>query len=80
MSTLLGVFIPGRKRHLKRCDVRCYGGAKGAKALLMFDFQGSRDLTWISSAERSGMVKMLRELADRLDRDTAGGPVAPSTN
>ena len=46
-------------------------------AFLMFEFSPGNQSTWISNAQRSDMIKMLRELADRLDVDTAGGPVAP---
>lgn len=47
-------------------------------AFLMFQFNGP-ECTWISNANRKDMVKMLRELAVRLERDEAGGPVAPTT-
>jgi len=47
-------------------------------ALQTFDFN-SQDSTWISNAKRPDMVKMLREFADRLDMDEAGGPVPPSS-
>lgn len=46
-------------------------------ALMFFEFGPSGQSTWISNAKRADAVKMLRELADRLERDEAGGPVAP---
>jgi hypothetical protein len=45
-------------------------------ALLFFDFKGPES-SWISNANRADMVKMLRETADKLEVDAAGGPVAP---
>lgn len=45
-------------------------------ALFMFDFHGPES-TWISNAHRADMVKFLREMADKLELDAAGGPVAP---
>jgi len=45
-------------------------------ALLCFDYDGP-EATWISSACREDMVKALREMAEKLELDAAGGPVAP---
>ena len=45
-------------------------------ALMIFQFVG-KESTWISNARREDMVKALRELADKLELDRAGGPVAP---
>ena len=47
--------------------------------LMFFEF-GGKESTWISNAQRSDMVKFLRELADKLERDEAGGPPAPQRN
>jgi hypothetical protein len=47
-------------------------------AILCFDYDGP-ECSWVSSAKRSDMVKVLRELADKLELDAAGGPVAPSS-
>lgn len=44
--------------------------------LMFFQF-GGPESTWISNAQRADMVKYLRELADKLELDAAGGPVAP---
>jgi hypothetical protein len=48
-------------------------------AIFMFDYHGPES-TWISSAKRVDMVKFLREMADKLELDAAGGPVAPFSN
>ena len=48
-------------------------------ALLMFEFGPGKQSTWISNAARGDTVLMLRELANRLELDTEGGPVAPSS-
>lgn len=45
-------------------------------AILFFNYDGP-EMSWISSANRQDMVKALREMADKLELDAAGGPVAP---
>ncbi len=45
-------------------------------ALMFFQFEG-KESTWMSNAQRGDMVKYLREMADKLELDQAGGPVAP---
>jgi len=44
--------------------------------LTVFQF-GTPFSTWVSNCNRTDMIKALRELADRLEVDRAGGPVAP---
>jgi len=45
-------------------------------ALFMFEFKegpdGERNMQWVSNAQRSGMIKTLREMADRLEHGFAG--------
>ncbi len=43
-------------------------------ALMMFERTGKPgdNMQWISNSERSGMVKTLREMADRLEHGFAG--------
>lgn len=47
--------------------------------LMIFRFGESvgKESTWVSNAQRADMVKFLREFADKLELDKAGGPVAP---
>jgi hypothetical protein len=40
-------------------------------ALMLFSFAGP-ELTWISSAEREDMIKVLKEFQQRLEEGTAG--------
>jgi hypothetical protein len=77
--------LPNPSDKLKRMEANARGiadviGAQMPKgwgfALLFFEFNG-RESSWISNAKRSDMVKMLREMADKLEVDAAGGPVAP---
>ena len=79
--------IPNPSEHLRRMEENSRKIAKAIGstlpqgwgfALLIFDFN-SPELTWISSAQRKDMVKRLREVADRLELDSAGGPVAPGS-
>jgi hypothetical protein len=78
--------IPHPSENLKRLErtAREIAGLIGPQcpagwgfALLFFEFNGGKESSWISNANRADMVKMLREMADKLELDAAGGPVAP---
>ena len=45
--------------------------------LMFFEFGPGGESSWISNAKRADMVKALHEMADKLEVDAAGGPVAP---
>jgi len=79
--------LPDPSERLKRAEANCREiaariGAVTPKgwgfALLMFEFNG-KESTWISNAQRRDMITMIRELADKLELDMAGGPVSPSS-
>ena len=79
--------LPNPSDRLKNAEKSCRGIAevigkqlpKGwGFALMVFEFNG-KESSWISNAQRSDMIKLLRETADSLELDTAGGPVAPSS-
>lgn len=42
--------------------------------LMMFEHGKAGNLQWVSDSERSGMVKALREMADKLEAGQAGQP------
>lgn len=78
-----GLSNPSDKLKRIEADAREIADVIGAQmpkgwgfALLFFDFNGPES-SWISNANRSDMVKMLREMSNRLELDAAGGPVAP---
>jgi hypothetical protein len=77
--------LPNPSERLKRIEASARGIADvlgrnlppgWGFGLMFFEFKGPES-TWISNCNRQDMVKALRELADRLELDRAGGPVAP---